>query len=467
MTDYDPIDAPEASPLPANPYHADYDDEDGLITAPFAGRKAALGRLYQQLTDPSHSGALVYIGRRHGGKTAMLRAFDSAFSSGYAGAYLSLRTTPPEDETALMLALAQSATDALIQAGSGLTRLQDLEPPGAFPREWFTQEFLPNAIASLRQGRRLVFLLDDAERLLIAMRAGSLRDDIFTFLRDLMTQFPGLAIVLTINAEYEDELTAFSPLVQSVNTVRLGSLEPDETRWLIQEPARSWYTVPDDCAESIHKSTGGQPGLAQHFGFQLFRRWLSTPEVNVVTLDDVRALSTKVYQYAEPDFRYLWTRLTAGERAVLSAITQLVYEDPLRKPDAAAIESWLVETDFPLDAMAIGAVLRGLEYKDTIVHADGGVRPSAGLWATWLLENGQFDSRNAPLTSLPELPPVRTEALVPDSAPAKPEVPLRALLIIGTVLGVILAIVVLLALNNSGAITGGILQPTVTLAVTP
>ncbi|MDL1900023.1 hypothetical protein FBR02_04555 [Anaerolineae bacterium CFX9] len=467
MTDYDPIDAPEASSLPANPYHADYGDDDGLITAPFAGRKAALGRLYQQLTDPSHSGALVYIGRRHGGKTALLRAFDSAFSSGYAGAYLSLRSTPPENETALMLALAQSATAALIQAGAGLARLQDMEPPGEFPREWFTQSFLPNAIASLRQGRRLVFLIDDAERLLIAMRAGSLRDDIFTFLRDLMTQFPGLAIVMTINAEYEDELSAFSPLVQPINTVRLGVLEADETRWLLQEPARGWFTVPDDCADSVHRATGGQPGLAQHFGYQIFRRWLSTPDVNVITLDDVRALTPKVYQYAEPDFRYLWTRLSAGERAVLSAISQLNYDDPLRAPDAAAIEAWLVETDFPLDAMAIGAILRGLEYKETIVHAGGGVRPSAGLWATWLLENGQFDSRSASLAQLPELPPVRTELLVKDTAAAQPQVPVRGLLIVGTILGVIVAIIVLLALNSSGGLVVGVPQPTVTLNVTP
>jgi hypothetical protein len=376
-----------------NPYHADLADDLTAPDAPpipFAGRKTVLGRLYQQLSDPSPtaSRALVVTGRRHIGKTALLLAFDNAFGDTYCAARVFLRAAPPEDETDLFLTLAEAATEGMMRRGVALGRLSTLEPPEDDPRDWLAKQFLPLALTALR-GRQLVFLIDDADRLLTAVRNSTLPFDTFPFLRDALQSFPEIGMVLTLDSDFEGDLLGFAPLVGLNDTQRLTMLESEESRWLLQEPAQGCYTLPDDAAAIVQKATGGTPALVQQFGYQLFRRWQVTPEINVMTLDDVKALMPAVYQYGEADFRYDWLRLPPNEKRVLTAVSQLHYDDPLRKIDAPTIERWLVESDHPLDRTAISAALRGLEYSEMVQATPDGVSVRAGMMQTWLLENAR------------------------------------------------------------------------------
>ena len=86
------------------------------------------------------------------------------------------------------------------------------------------------------------------------------------------------------------------------------------------------------------------------------------------TLEDVKALTSTIYLYNEADYRVLWDHLGANERLVLTAMSDLLYNDPLGRMDAQAIQSWLVETDFPLDMTAINATLRSLEYREILTR---------------------------------------------------------------------------------------------------
>lgn len=440
---------------PVNPYHVDYNDPAGLASAPFAGRKDAFARLYARLLDPIHSGAILFMGRQHVGKTALLHNVATAFQETAVGVYIPLRETNLDNEAHWLLALAQTVTTTLVDQGYTVTRLSQLDPIGDQPRQWLEVTFLPQVLGAVR--RKLLLLLDDTDCMLLAVRSGQLPADTFGYLLSLAQKFQNLYVALTLDSGYESDIDDLAPLVASTDVIRLSNLTADETQWLLQMPVRGLYSVPDECASAVQKLIGGAPGLAQHVGHEFFRRWEMSPELNVFTLDDVKTLTPALYLYNETDYRALWERLNANERIVLTAISDLVYNDPLGRLDASAIRGWLNETDFPLDLTAINATLRSLEYRDILLPTPGGIALGATLLQSWLLDNARL-GRRVPASSEP--PPPRTSGFV-----VTPRL-LRTLLIIFVIL--VIANIVAYAWVNSGS--PGIapnIEPTVTLATSP
>jgi hypothetical protein len=148
------------------------------------------------------------------------------------------------------------------------------------------------------------------------------------------------------------------------------------------------YTLTDDAIDEVHRLTGGQPALVQRFGFYLFQR----RSAQLVTIADVRALTPMVYQAIQAQFSALWDALTEGERVILSAMSSLLYADPLRNLDSQMVSAWLVETDYPTDETAINAAIRSLEYRELLLLTGDDlteVRFSAGLLERWLVENAR------------------------------------------------------------------------------
>ncbi len=441
-----------------NPYHAGYGDTQGIAIAPFAGRKEAFARLYARLFDPTNMGALLFIGQQHIGKTALLYNADSVFKDSAVGVYVSLRDTTPPSEGAWLLSLAQAATDVLTERGFTLSRLSQLDPIGDQPREWLELSFLPQTLGAAR--RKLLILIDDADRLLMAQRAGQIPGDSFAYLLSLTQKFQNLHFALALDADFEADLDDFAPLVVPSDVVRLGNLSLDETQWLLQAPVHGFYSVPDECALAVQRIVGGAPGLVQRFGFEFFKRWENYPELNVFTIEDVKALTPSIYLYNEADYRAQWERLSVNERLVLTAISDLIYNDPLGRVDASAIQGWLVETDFPLDITAINATLRSLEYREILMPTPAGISLSASLMQSWLLENARLGRRT---------PAAPSPAATPQEPPTSqrwgwvtPRL-LRTLLIILIVL-LIANVIAYAWVNSSTPSVPNILEPTVTLA---
>lgn len=455
--------------LRPNPYHSDIEgnlSQESIDSVPFAGRKEAFGRLYQQLNDaaPGAMRALCFIGRRHVGKTALLLAFDPAFGENYAGARVFVQQFMPEDEEEFLLMLAQAATEAILDSTGKVGKLNEIAQleEGGDARAWLVETFMPVALSAL-QGKRLVFLIDDADKLLNAVRSGTLRLDTFAYLRLLVETFPDVGFVLTLDAEYEPEIDSLGPLIGVNDSFRLTNLAPDETRWLLQEPVRGCYSVPDDVAAAIHKATGGAPALVQQFGYQLYQRWDLTPEINVVTLEDVKTLSRNLYQFAEADMKYDWLRLSPNEKRVLAAISQRHYADPLKRVDSDAIEAWLADSDKPMDRTAINAALRGLEYAELVQNTNSGTVVTSGLMQAWLLENAGRMSFSGGTTM-----PARVTSLIAGETPEpKRGVPARLALmsvVAAAALGLLAGVLVF---GNPPSGQAQAPAPTVTLVNTP
>lgn len=455
------------APQLINPYHADYADEAGLPAAPFAGRTALFSRLYQALTASGSAPLMAISGRRHLGKSAFLHACPTALNGRDAAgmlitAYVPL-ASPPLTEIDLVLVMAQSLTAALIERGLSVQRLAAVQPPTDDARAWLVDEFLPAALHPARHLTRVVLLLDDADRLIGVCEAGRLPADLPAWLAGLPAHFPALACVITLSGETD---ASASPLIDPLHLYRLDALTADETRHILATPARGCYAMPDECAAAVHRATGGHPALVQQFGYQLFRRWEAVPELNVITLDDVRTLTPVLLNYAEDEYRGVWSRLTANERLTLTALNGLLMDDPLRTVDAAAASAWLLESDHPLDAVAVGAALRSLDFRG-ITHAAGvgkggagGVVVTAGLFQLWLRQHaGRGSLRGGGRV---------TDAPVNENgSPAEERRPVPVAWIIGAgvALGVIVALIVLATLAGQGtiALPGGLPAPTITL----
>ena len=106
-----------------------------------------------------------------------------------------------------------------------------------------------------------------------------------------------------------------------------------------------------------------------------------------VTPVDVKAVSATLYETNHGFFRGIWTRLSANERQVLTAIAELHHDNPVRKIDSATIERWLLDSDFPMEKTTINATLRSLEHQEWVTLADG-IQFNGDLWQRWLLEHG-------------------------------------------------------------------------------
>jgi len=381
----------ENSP-PANPYHPPSGDEP--VLAAFAGRQEAFARLEQHLTGPAAGSALLFLGRRHVGKTALLQRFNTFFDDTFMDAFLPLNHAPLNSEPVWLLHVVQNIAKALAARDFTLSRLPEPPESQAAIREWFAETYLAELCSIIRY-RRLVLLLDDAEHLADATDGGKLSADHLTYWQELLQRYPQLGMAATLDTAHETRIPSLSPLLNVTDTFRLTNLSPDEGRWLLQQPVRSVYTVSDEMADMLYKAAGGEPHLLQHIGDRLFRRWEASPDHTTITREDVKAVTAQVAADNEPEFRQTWQETTRNERLVLTAITSLLYDDPLKTIDAAAIEGWLVETDYPLDMTAINAALRSLEYREVIGGTQSAVTITAGMMQMWLLENARLSDQPA------------------------------------------------------------------------
>lgn len=374
--------------LSINPYR----DDD---SAPFAGRQPAYARLHQYLKSPLNGQVMIFIGQRRVGKTAFLRHFSPVFDDTFLGIYIPLKQLTFNDEADFWLALVRNTLNVLAERDLTLSRLPEIPPQHDDLREWLADSWLPELWHVIRYHRQLVILADDIHTLVDA--SGQLPKGLFAYLHELMVKHPQLKLVMTIHTPYESHFSSIETLFNHSESFRLTNLSREETASALVDPVSDFYRLTDQCIDEVYRATGGQPQFVQRAGHQIFRRWQDS---SVVTLDDAKAIILTIYTQSHAELEELWQESTSNERLTLNAISHLLYENPLQAVDPAAVESWLLETDYPLDTTAIHAAARSLEYREIVIHTSSGIKLTAGLMQKWLLENAQSMRGAAPPPSL-------------------------------------------------------------------
>ncbi|MDX1995118.1 MAG: ATP-binding protein [bacterium] len=434
--------ASETQPPPQQPVRISNPYEPGSPQMPFAGRAEAFTRLHQHLID-SQAATLppLYLGRRRIGKTALLQQVERMFDPEETVAvYIPLRRVPLSDETRWLETLAQAIRHTIEERAYHAYLLPPLPGEGEMPegglRNWIHNDLLPAVFYAIRSQRRLVLLLDDADRLAQALESGALPADHPGFLAGLLGRQLGMA--LTMDTLYEDHLSTLSPLVEVASTLRIGSLSPAASVDVLAQ-----CNLSEGALAAALGAAGGEPILLQRFGYHLFE--LGRTKTEPLTANDVKGVLPYVYTDSEGEFRETWATLPRDERLVLTAISSLLYDNPLRAIDIALIETWLVETDYPLDATTIIAAVRGLMYREIVTGAISTLKIPSGLMQRWLLENAQLTPPAAALTDLQERPR-----------------DWRGWVVVGVVVLVVIAAVMAISLSGGGS-AGTTIVPTVTL----
>ncbi|MEL6404080.1 MAG: hypothetical protein AAFR81_06935 [Chloroflexota bacterium] len=360
---------------------------------PYAGRETLFARLQQYILDPTHRNAVVITGQRRMGKTATVREFTRIFSDPILPVLVMSDDVQPTFNTENLVHLLVARINAILDEHDfSLVRVPELadslqseasndeegetepdEKPVLSTIAWFMDVYMPEVMAIIRPHRRIVWLFDDA----LFLNTGN--DDTIGYLHDLLAQESQLAIILTMDTEDDAALSGLQPLVDPVRVERLQPLSVEESNALIDLYVPE---IDDSLLEKIVTASGGYPQLV---------RWFAEAHAqNTNTIYET--LRQTVYKQSDEVFRDLWQLFTRDERLVLTAIASLIYNDPIKPVTAKRIESWLVETDYLLDIVAINAALRGLDYRHVVSYQEGGgIKLTVGLMQKWLLEQARLD----------------------------------------------------------------------------
>ncbi|MDQ7033873.1 MAG: hypothetical protein Q9P01_03260 [Anaerolineae bacterium] len=310
---------------------------------PLVGRATIYARLQQHVLDPPNRQAIVFTGHDGIGKSSLLRLFSHVFDNQILGIYISLADAPLNTEDDWLHYLLDCSNAVLDQHNFTLSRLPQKSGEDVDFSDWFRDVYLYEVLHMIRPQRRIVWLLDDAEYLLDALPQQ------VDYLHHLLQTHLQLALIFTIDTEHEQRLDELAPLVHPASAERLHRFDVADSIDLIRQ-----YTpgVADEIANRVYEATGGHPRLLSHFGQALHATWASHSDKQA--LETARPIA---YAASDSHFRQMWKLLSRDERLVLTAIASLIYDDPLQSVIVERIEAWLVETDYPMDNVAIHAAL--------------------------------------------------------------------------------------------------------------
>ena len=395
---------------------------------PFAGREAVYARLQQQIVDPPDRHALIYIGHDGMGKTALLRHFSTVFDDPLLSIFVSLQEMNLADEDVWLQYLITEINQLLESLNFSLSRVPELDNENEETlKDWIRDTYLTEVLHILRPHRHLVFLLDDAEHLLNAPEGH------LAYLYELLEHHSQLAIVLTLNTKYEDKLNELIPLVNPNNAERIHRLTAEDCADVIRQYAPG---ADDSIVEQIFEATGGHARLLARYGRELQKHWSQETDSQAF-----ESAQKAVYDSSLEEFRLIWLDLSRNERLVLTAIASLIYDDPLRQVTPKLIEGWLIETDYPMDIVGIGAALRSLDYHDIVMQLPNqGLQLVMGLMQKWLLEHARLDD---------------------ETSSNRGTIPVRLILI---VIAVIIVLILAVVLLPNPIFTGDNVSATATLA---
>lgn len=430
-----------------NPYQAFPNDER---LAPFAGRQTELMRLDHYLKDPTADHALIFMGQRWKGKTSLLRRFDSVFQDPFIGAYLPLNNIDLKSEVDLFRAMAEAIAYYLSRRDYTASRIPLPEDEPDDWRAWIAHTWLPEIIHVIRPHRKLALLFDDAHHWLAA------EEDSFVFFHSLLREHPQLRLVMAMSAAAEDQLGLMAPLFNPAHVVRLTNLTLEECRWLLQAPAAGHYTITEDSVMAVYRATGGHPQLAQRFAHYIYNYRDAHPDQHIITPQIIKSITTVVYTHSERELANMWAESMENEQLILTAVSDLHYDDPLAHISADQVSAWLVQGDYPMDITTVHATLRSLEYRELLTHRGDNIELAGHLLQMWLLDN----ARRSPLRAVRA--PRRADP--DDASPSRPR--LRRPVLIAGVAVVLVIIILIIGLGNSPqpASNGNNIAPTVTLA---
>ncbi|MAU08683.1 MAG: hypothetical protein CL607_02585 [Anaerolineaceae bacterium] len=411
-------------------------DQQDMSHIPIAGREAIYMQIQQHLMDTSARHALAYIGYAGIGKTALLRQLPMYVDLAIISVFLPLSDLVLDDEEALLTRFVIRTTQVLAQYDYSLSRIpalsDDEDDDAPSMREWLRDEYLPQVMGVIRGARRLLWLLDDFDLLMDAIKKGDMPEDFIDYLHSLMLAQPQLGIVLTAHTDDETRLLTLEPFIKMNAIHRLHALPLDAGIAMLKEAAP--YFSQNDLTK-LHQATGGHP------------LWLAHGATLLDATASMSEIIDRVYPLAAADIAHIWGDLQPNEQYILQALADLYYQNPLANVTLQDVTQWIINSGVNMDSTDIHSALRSLEFRELINNTDGKISIRADLVRRWLLQNQNSH-------------PQRQRASSDTDSSRSVDLRLIAILV-----GIaIVAVIVLWLLSQVPGLAGGDVVPTVTFS---
>ncbi|MBR8840055.1 MAG: ATP-binding protein [Stigonema ocellatum SAG 48.90 = DSM 106950] len=365
----------------SNPYVVGDPVEGNL----FVGREDVMRDLRELWVTGHQVQSVVLYGHRRMGKTSILRNAANRLGSGVKVAYVNLLEV---GDASLGVA------EVLMAMSDAISEVMQFPPPA---NEELLNLPLPTFRRYLKQveekleGKGLIIVLDEFEKIENLIEAGKIPKDFMGFLRGLVQKssqiaftFAGLHTLEEMAGDY------FQPFYASVIPIKVSFMELGATHEILANPAIGDfpldYTI--EALDKIYGLTHGQPYLVQLVGFQLVRRYndyvfqQGRSRNLVFTVEDVEAVvnDPEFFKRGRYYFDGVWgqaARGASGQQAIIRAIAP--------HPQGLTMDALANYTGS--DMTTLQEALKSLKRHDVVKETDGSLRITVELFRRWVLRS--------------------------------------------------------------------------------
>jgi hypothetical protein len=292
----------------------------------FVGRRDVLKQIRDNLSPSAGKNILVLRGQRRTGKTSVLLRLRDTLrqesNDSYLPVLVSVQALMMADNTSrFFFQFARRCQLELKRQGVELPLLRP-EDFDRDPVDAFEFEFLEQVQAALGS-RRVLVMLDEFELVKQLIDQGRLQAEVLDYFRHLMQHTPLLFLVAGTHRLRELTGRYWSVFFNLALFVDIGRLTQADTRWLITQPVRLWYTINSVAQDEIIRLTGCHPYFTQLVCHELVkvRNALRLPQL---ALAQVREAVQRALKTGTENIGYPWTDEGCGpdERLVLATLAR-------------------------------------------------------------------------------------------------------------------------------------------------
>lgn len=355
----------------------------------FYGREQLFKFIAENAGRVAQRNILILVGQRRTGKTSALLRLSHYLPEHLVPVYIdcqSLGVTP--GMPALFHELAWQISDSLAQ--------QDIEveiPPLVDwehnPTAVLERHFLPLVRDKMPEPMMLLLVFDEFEAFENLVEDGILPPTLFPYLRHLMQHSERLSFMF-VGTRRLEEMSAdyWSVLFNIALYQRIGYLGEEAATRLVLEPVAPDLIYDDLALDKVLRVTAGHPYFLQLVCYTLVKR-ANAQRSGYVTISDVNATLDEMLSLGEVHFAYLWQRSSHTERALLTAVSQLMDRHTTFHPED--LIQYLAPYDFKLEPAEVTAALNRLVERDIMREVPEGVTTlyelRIGLVGLWTAKN--------------------------------------------------------------------------------
>ncbi|GEM_PF-3186379 len=223
--------------------------------------------------------------------------------------------------------------------------------------------FLGAVHASLGKQQRLLLMFDEAMHLQGAVQKGTLKIEIFDYLRSLMQHQPKISFVFSLGSIMEREklLPEFSLMLNVACSLHVSFLDEPSARALITAPVAELYHFSEEAISHLLALTHRHPYFTQVVCHTLFTHW-EKQFFTEVTPADIDGVLDEATALAIVNLKFIWDDSSPTEKLVLAAIGEL----PTDQVNVANLAKQLKQAGIPLKEREITQVLDQLTKREII-----------------------------------------------------------------------------------------------------